>query len=236
MSAFTPMGVEALVKGLSKFKSDLGEMGSAAEGAGSKMEALGSAGLALGSALGTIAFAAAAAGAAALAGGLAMSIKEALAAEEVWTRLGAVITAMGENSTITGDEAQALGMQFRDLAGGSDEAVAEIIQMGLQMGTVSEEQMPAFIQTALDLAAVTGKDVVMGARLMAQALDDPVGAMQRFSRQGLKVERPPRSKSRTLSRPAMWREVMPFSWTASPKPPRVQPRSWPEHSPGRWRS
>lgn len=113
------------------------------------------------------------------------SFSSALEAEQSLSRLNTVIESTGGAAGLTGEEAEALAAQFMNLAGGSDDAVLAIQEMALRMGTVTEEEMPAFIQTTLDLAAATGVDAVNAARLLAQAQEDPISALTRFKRQGI---------------------------------------------------
>ena len=113
------------------------------------------------------------------------SFESALQAEQQMTRIENVIRATGGAAGLTAERAAELGVQFQNLAGGTDDTVLAIEEMALRMGNVTAEQMPQFIQTALDLAAATGVDAVSGARLLAQAQEDPVSALMRFRRQGI---------------------------------------------------
>lgn len=113
------------------------------------------------------------------------SFDGALAAEDSMARIAQVIKSTGGQAGLTVADVAALGAEFSTLAGGTDDTVLAIEEMGLRMGNVSKEQMPNFIQTTLDLAAATGVDAVSGARLMAQAYDDPLGVMGRLQKQGI---------------------------------------------------
>jgi hypothetical protein len=88
-------------------------------------------------------------------------------------------------AVITKERVAELGNEFANLAGGSDDAILAIEEMAIRMGTISAEEMPDFIQTSLDLAAATGVDAAQGARLLAQAYDEPWAAMSRFEKQGI---------------------------------------------------
>lgn len=113
------------------------------------------------------------------------SFQGATDAESAMARVGSVIKSTGGAAGLTAQDVQDLGSQFATLAGGTDDTVIAIEEMGLRMGNISKEQMPNFIQTTLDLAAATGVDAVAGARLMAQAYDDPASAMSKLSKQGI---------------------------------------------------
>ena len=186
------MGIEAIAKDIASFersmddmKSAIGEVGKMASSTTSPMDQLSTAFdvVAIG------ALSAAAAVGSALVGALTASIVEAAEAQKIWTQLEAVIASTGGVAGVTSKYAQELAMQFRDLAGGSDEAVASIIEMGLRMGNITAEQMPKYIQTVLDLAAATGTDYVSAARLLAQAQEDPTSALLRFRRMGIMLDK-----------------------------------------------
>src|SRR3972149_5082103 len=112
------------------------------------------------------------------------SVAEALDAEKNLSRLSAIITSTGGAAGVTADYAQELAMRFRDLAGGSDDAVLAIVEIGLRAGTVSADVMPEFIQRTLDLAQVMGS-AEAAATLLARAQEDPVMAMNKAARAGI---------------------------------------------------
>lgn len=114
------------------------------------------------------------------------SFSGALEAEQNMARLGQVIESTGGIAGVTVADAEALADQFKNLAGGSDDAVISIIDMGLRMGTISEEMMPAFIQSTLDLGAVMG-DAGKASQLMARAVEDPVGVLGALRKAGILV-------------------------------------------------
>jgi hypothetical protein len=123
----------------------------------------------------------------ALADGFKDLFTDAEKFEQINARLNNVITASGGAAGLTAEEARKLAEQYKDLAGGADETVLSIEEMALRMGTVSAQQMPDFIKTSLNLAAATGVDAASGARLLAQSYDDPVSALTRFNRMGIRV-------------------------------------------------
>ena len=121
----------------------------------------------------------------AVVGFAADSFQSALDAEVAMTRIEQVIESTGGAAGLTADDVAALGVQFQNLAGGTDDTVIAIEEMALRMGNISKDEMPAFIQTTLDLAAATGQDAVSAARLLAQAQEDPISALSRFRRMGI---------------------------------------------------
>lgn len=129
----------------------------------------------------TVGLAAGAAGAVALGAGLKFAIGEALEAEKTQASLAQVIKSTGGAAGLTADAANKLAMQFRDLAGGSDDAVLAIEEIGLRAGTISADQMPKFIQTTLDLGKVMGS-ATAAAELLARAQENPMAAYKRIER------------------------------------------------------
>jgi len=111
-------------------------------------------------------------------------VSSALEAEQGQARLAQIIKSTGGAAGLTQDAANDLAQQFMNLAGGSDDAILAIEEMGLRMGTISAEEMPNFIQMSLDLGAVMG-DNTTAARLLAQAQEDPVSVMGRLRRAGI---------------------------------------------------
>lgn len=112
-------------------------------------------------------------------------VGSAMETEVVLTRIQGVITSTGGAAGMTIADVQALGNQFANLAGGSDDAVLAIQDMALRMGNISKAEMPDFIQTVLDMAAATGIDAVTAARNLALAQDQPTAAIAKLQKQGI---------------------------------------------------
>ncbi len=207
--AFSEMGIEAVAKGidsfegsLDKMKRSIGEVGRAAD---NDTTYIGNFNAALGD-LALVGFATACgiavAGITAISGALTLAIKEASEAEKIWTKLGAALFAtndsMAQGTLMTVKMAQELAMQFRDLADGSDETIASIIDMAVRMGNITANELPTFIQRTLDLAAATGMDAVSAARLLAQAYEDPISALGRFRKLGIQFTDAEEKQIKTL--------------------------------------
>lgn len=107
------------------------------------------------------------------------SISGALEGEQSLTRLNQTIKATGGIAGLSTSEALELGEAFHTLAGGSDDVVLGIINVGLQLGTIAEDEMPAFIQASLDLGAVMG-DATKAAELLGFAQEQPTAAAKRL--------------------------------------------------------
>jgi phage-related protein len=135
----------------------------------------------------------------AVVGFAADSFQSALDAEQAMTRIEQVIQSTGGAAGLTADDVAALGVQFQNLAGGTDDTVIAIEEMALRMGNISKDEMPAFIQTTLDLAAATGQDAVSAARLLAQAQEDPISALGRFRRMGIQFTDAQKEQIKTLT-------------------------------------
>lgn len=191
--AFEQIGLEAVLEGVADFigggeavNASVSAMSSGLDlGAG----IIGAAGDAIGgalSAMADLALSAASAAGAALIDFFSDSFAGALEAEQTIARLGQVIESTGGIAGVTIGEAEALADEFKHLAGGSDDAVLSIIDMGLRMGTIGEEEMPAFIQTTLDLGTVMS-DAGKAAQLMARAQEDPVGVLGALRKAGILV-------------------------------------------------
>lgn len=111
----------------------------------------------------------------------------AVSAETIHARLAAVLVAGGGFEDTIG-WAEDLSTGMRDLFQGSDETAAAVLQVGMSMGTVSEDEMPKFMQQVADLAAVTGSDAPTAARLFARAYEDPIGSLKAFRTQNIMVD------------------------------------------------
>lgn len=184
------LGIIALAEGVPEFVRRLGEMRGAEDSVAAAGESLGSRITSLGDTvlrLGTVAIGAAAAGIAALVTGIAAAVREAAQEEVVLTRITGMLETSGRASEFSAVQAEALAIQYRDLAGGSDDAVLAIEEMALRMGNVTAREMPDFIQTVLDLAAATGTDATSAARILATSMEYPTAALRRFRTMGILV-------------------------------------------------
>lgn len=193
MADLEEAGLSLVVEGGNAFESEINSANNAAESFGSGMESVGSGIDAVGEvitgalrAVGEIAVTSLLAAGGAVMDFLGDSFAGALEAEETMARLGQVIESTGGIAGVTVADAEALADEFKNLAGGSDDAVISIIDMGLRMGTISEEMMPGFIQSTLDLGAVMG-DAGKASQLMARAVEDPVGVLGALRKAGILV-------------------------------------------------
>ena len=166
---------------------------SVVKGVGGALEGLG--GIAAG--VLTAGFAAAAAGAAVLVTGLGFAFSAALDNEKLQAQLAQTIKATGGAAGITAEEANILANQFKHLAGGSDDAILAIETLALRSGAITENEMPGFIQSVLDLGAVMGSTEA-AAILLTRAEEDSIGAMGRLIRAGIIFTQDEKDKIKTL--------------------------------------
>jgi len=119
-----------------------------------------------------------------IATGFGYAFGQALEGEQNLVRLEQVIQSTGGAAGVTSAEAQELAQQFKNLAGGSDDVILGIEEIALRAGSISEQQMPDFIQRTLDLGAVMG-DTSAAATLLARAQEDPLAALTKLTRAGI---------------------------------------------------
>lgn len=191
--AFDQIGLSAVLEGVADFVSQgeavnnsVADMGSGMDVGAGIMSAAGDVITGALMRVGEIAVESLLAAGGAIVDFFSNSFEGALEAEQTIARLGQVIESTGGIAGVTVGEAEALADEFKSLAGGSDDAVISIIDMGLRMGTISEDEMPAFIQSTLDLGAVMG-DAGKAALLMARAQEDPVGVLGALRKAGILV-------------------------------------------------
>lgn len=195
MSDMERAGVELFVDGAEAFRSGM-------EGASGALESLGDTALFVGNeAMGALAsgvevvgsaiaglvsggLAVAGAALLAFAGGIATGALEAEQGQLKIDRLARQLTAMGDDTDITIGQVEALGAQFATLAGGSDDVVIAIAQIGISSQAVSSEALPDFIAASLDLGAVMG-DNAAAAKLLGKIYAEPENAAALLKRQNI---------------------------------------------------
>lgn len=206
--AFDEAGVTLIVDGLAAFEGGMNEAKGLVSSLGDTASGIGAAGMdALGGALDTVgnivagAFSAAlavgVAGVAALGAGITSGIGSAIEAEAQITNLNRVIRNLGDEAPITSQGALDLAAQFQTLAGGSDDAVLAIIDLGLKSRNIATDEFPAFIQASLDLGAVMG-DNAAAAKLLARAQEDPLAVLGPLRRQGILFTEEQEAQIKTL--------------------------------------
>lgn len=195
MSDMERAGVELFVDGAEAFRSGM-------EGASGALETLGDTALFVGNeAMGALAsgvevvgsaiaglvsggLAIAGAALLAFAGGVATGALEAEQGQLKIDRLARQLTAMGDDTDITIGQVEALGAEFAMLAGGSDDVVIAIAQIGISSQAVSSEALPDFIAASLDLGAVMG-DNAAAAKLLGKIYAEPENAAALLKRQNI---------------------------------------------------
>lgn len=111
------------------------------------------------------------------------SFKGALEAEQGMARLTAQIKAQGDAAAITADQAIALADKFKNLAGGSDDAVISAEAVLLKFNNISGESFPDVIRASADLAALMGISLPDAAQLLGYSLDTGGESIARIAKQ-----------------------------------------------------
>lgn len=117
----------------------------------------------------------------ALTGAMGDLLGQAMDSEKQQAGLAAVIKSTGGAAGLTQDAVNQLAQQFKGLAGGSDEAIVSIEEVGIRSGQINADAMPQFIKNVTDLGTVMG-DTGAAATLLARAQDDPEAAFKRIER------------------------------------------------------
>jgi len=241
MGRFTPMGVEAVVKNLNGYISDLHKMEGSTRGVSGALGTIAVGAATAGAAVAALAVAAAAVAGAGLFVAIQTGIRETSEAEQVMATFDATlravaststiaenasfmlawrqgklkdalaaagsemteqersafmlawqqgnlekaIAAVGQVSTVTRDEAEGLAMKYRDLAGGSDEAVLSAETVLLRFSQLRGDAFEPALQVALDLAAALGTDVPTAASMLGRALEVPGEGLRALKAAGI---------------------------------------------------
>lgn len=127
----------------------------------------------------------AAVGVGALGVGLAMSVREAMGAEEALSQLTAVLKATKGAAGITSAEAQKLAGALQSTTRFSDEMIISGQAVLLQFRSIGKDVFPRATETALNLATALGTDVPSAARLLGKALETPGEGLLRLKAAGV---------------------------------------------------
>lgn len=100
------------------------------------------------------------------------SFKGALEAQAGMDALSATMARLGAKAPLTEDAVYALADQFKDLVGGSDDAVIAMANMGLRFDKIGADVFPRFIEQAADLATTLKVDPVKASEILGKALQD----------------------------------------------------------------
>jgi len=192
MAFVEDLGIRAVAFGLPEFLRGMQQMDKGIAGVGTRGESLsrqfaslGNSVIKFGSVLGTVVVGAAGAAAAALGGLAAIGIREAIQAEEVNARLEAVLAATGGAAGITAQKANELAFAYRDLAGGSDDAVKAAEAVLLRFKNIRGKAFEPALQITLDLAAALGVDAASAASQLGRALELPGEGLRALKAAGI---------------------------------------------------
>ena len=121
----------------------------------------------------------------ALGVGLGIAMKEAMDAEKVNARVAAVLKSTGGAAGVSAEMVDDLAMKFRDLAGGSDEAVKSAEAVLLRFQNIGVDIFPRVTETAMNLADMLGVDTTSAALMLGKALEDPGQGLLRLKAAGV---------------------------------------------------
>lgn len=113
------------------------------------------------------------------------SFQGALDAEKGITRLQGAIQRAGDEAPITEQKAIDLADAYKDLAGGSDDAVIAAESVLLKFQNIGEDVFPDALKTSLNLAAVLGTDTASAAEQLGRALANPEQATRLLRQAGI---------------------------------------------------
>lgn len=103
----------------------------------------------------------------------------AMEKEVMLTRLNASIISTGGAAGLSTSDVLDLADKYRLLFGGADDAAIAVEQIGIQMGSVTADEMPAFLQMVADLGAAMGSTEA-AATALAFAQESPTASLRRF--------------------------------------------------------
>ena len=146
--------------------------------------ALGNIGDKLGG-LGKIALGVVGGGIAALGAGLALSVSEAMEAQEGLAQLNAVLEATGGVAGITADMALDLADSLSSVTRYSDDAILGGENLLLTFKGIGEDVFPEVTEVMLDMSTAMGTDLKSSAIQLGKALNDPATGMSALTRVGV---------------------------------------------------
>src|SRR3990172_9233169 len=114
------------------------------------------------------------------------SVAQAAEAETAHVQLTNAIAGLGGRAGTSAKEVESLASSLMRMSTYDDEAIVGIETMAIRAG-IAANQLPKFTQTVLDLAAATGESLPAAATLMVAAYDEPVAAINRLERSGLRL-------------------------------------------------
>jgi hypothetical protein len=109
----------------------------------------------------------------------------ALEAEQGIARLSGAIRRAGDDSPVTEERALELADAYKELAGGSDDAVIAAQAVLLKFQSINEDAFEPALNTTLDLAAIMGIDAASAAEQLGRALEDPERATRLLKAAGV---------------------------------------------------
>ncbi|HLC04075.1 MAG TPA: hypothetical protein VJK02_13640 [Anaerolineales bacterium] len=117
---------------------------------------------------------------------LSESVAQAAQAQQAHAQLTNAIAGLGAGAGVTAKSVEDLSLSLSRMSTYDDEAIVSVETIALRAG-VAANQLPKFTQAVLDLAAATGESLPAAATVMVAAYDEPVAAINRLERSGLRL-------------------------------------------------
>lgn len=143
--------------------------------------------------LGAVSGLVAASGVAALGVGLALCVKESMAAQKVQAQTTAVIKSTGGAAGVSAEHVGKLAGQLRDMSGVDDEVVQSGENMLLTFTNIQNkvgkgnDVFDQATKATLDLSVAMGKDMQSSAILVGKALQDPIKGCTALRKVGVQL-------------------------------------------------
>ena len=119
------------------------------------------------------------------------SFNGAIEAQKGLDELNATIEHLGDAAPISSERALELADQFKNLAGGSDDAVLAAEKVLLRFDKIGGDAFPRVLEQSADLATLFGGDMSKGAEILGKVLQDistdGVGSIGRLKAAGVQL-------------------------------------------------
>jgi hypothetical protein len=139
--------------------------------------------------LSKISWKAVAAGAAVAFGGVALAMREVIAAaneqESAETKLAAVVKATGEAAGYSAKEMFGMASELQKITRYGDETTISAMAVLATFKTIGRETFPDAIKASMDMATVMGTDLQSAVVMIGKAMNDPIANLSAMSRAGV---------------------------------------------------
>lgn len=124
---------------------------------------------------------------AAAAGGAALyqAVGDAAEVEDVMARLNLMVANTGEKSGITAEMVTDMADKISSVAPFDDEVIVSAATLAMQFDNITADVMPQMMESAVDLAAMTGRSLPQTMRMFAMSMSDPTRATRLLRQAGV---------------------------------------------------